>query len=190
MKKAKIDVYNRVIKYLKENLSRCDLNDVEVYVGGDPSVGEGHLYLVLAKDKPSKYRKEDTYSCWTCWNDKTESLNFGHYDLTKEKAMYILMEHEPILEDSEVFIVEDDNEEEEPRVFANEVQMHKFAKGMLKNYFEASSDYGDVVDSLMGYIPSNKAEEILEDYNYTVTKGTKGQYQEIFKDFENVEKER
>lgn len=185
MKKAKIEVHNRVIKYLKENLSRCDLNDVEVYVGGDPSVGDGHLYLVLAKDKPSKYRKEDTYSCWTCWNDKTESLNFGHYDLSKEDAMYILMEHEPILDGEEVFIVEDTNEEEEPRVFANEGQLHKFATSMLENYFEADSDYGDVVKSLMKYVPISKSKEILEDYNYEVTKGTKEKYREILNDFEN-----
>ena len=140
MKKAKTDVHNRVINYLKENLSRCDLNNVEVYVGGDPSVGDGHLYLVLAKDKKSRSNKEDTYSCWTCWNDKTESLNFGHYDLSKEDAMYTLMEYDP-------------------------------------------------VDLLMKYVPANKSQEILEDYNYKVTKGTKTQYQEILKDFNNIERD-
>lgn len=190
MKQAKVEVFNRVINYLKENLgNKCDLNNVEVYMGGDPSVGDGHLYLVIAKDKKSRSNKGDTYSCWTCWNDKTESLNYGHYDLSKENAMYILMEHDPVLEGEEAFIVEDINEEEEPRIFANEGQLHKFAKIMLKNYFETESDYGDTVESLMKYVPISKSKEILEDYNYEVKKGTKEQYQEILKDFNNIERD-
>lgn len=190
MKQAKVEVFNRVTNYLKENLgNRFDLNNVEVYMGGDPSVGDGYLYLVLAKDKKSRSYKGDTYSCWTCWNDKTESLNYGHYDLSKEKAMYILMEHDPVLDGEEAFIVEDINEEEEPSIFANEGQLHKFAKIMLKNYFKAESDYGDTVESLMKYVPISKSKEILEEYNYEVKKGTKEQYQEILKDFNNIERD-
>lgn len=30
------------------------------------------------------------YAVWTCWNESTQSLNFGHYDLTKETAIDIL----------------------------------------------------------------------------------------------------
>lgn len=186
MKQAKTEVHNRVVSYLKEHLGgRCDLNNVEVYVGGDPSVGEGHLYLVMAKDRQRKYGKDDTYSCWTCWNDKVGSLNFGHYDLGKDGAMNVLMEHEPILDREEVFIVEDCNEEEEPRIFANEVQMHRFATSMLRGYFEAASDYGDPVGELMKYVPPSKAGELLSDYSYEVSKGTRERYREVLRDFES-----
>ena len=43
-------------------------------------------------EAPSKVYKNvrSYFSVWTCWNETTQSLNFGHYDLTKETAIDIL----------------------------------------------------------------------------------------------------
>ena len=34
-----------------------------------------------------------TFSCWTCWNETTQSMNFGHYGLTYEECDSVLKEH-------------------------------------------------------------------------------------------------
>lgn len=185
MKIASSEVKERVVSYFKEHLDKmCDASSVEVYVGGNPSVGDGHLYLVLAKDKRERLTLGESYDCWTCWNDSTQSLNFGHYHLTKQEALEKLMEFEPILDGEEYFIVEDGNGNETPELLANTVQLKKFATGMLKNFFEARSDYGDPVSSLMPYVPAEKIPELLEDYNYTVTRGTKEDYNKILEEYE------
>lgn len=44
-----------------------------------------NLYRVIAQNKIT-----GKYAVWTCWNESTQSLNFGHYDLTKETAIDIL----------------------------------------------------------------------------------------------------
>lgn len=35
---------------------------------------DGHLYIVSAKNE-----KDSTFAVWSCWNEKTRSLNHGHY---------------------------------------------------------------------------------------------------------------
>ena len=94
------------------------------------------------------------------------------------------MEFEPILDGEEYFIVEDGNGNETPELLANTVQLKKFATGMLRNFFEARSDYGDPVSSLMPYVPAEKIPELLEDYNYTVTRGTMEDYNKILEEHE------
>ena len=38
-------------------------------------------------------RKDDgTYAVWTCWNQKTESLNHGHYGLQSEEECEKVMD--------------------------------------------------------------------------------------------------
>ena len=49
---------------------------------------DAYLYHVIAK------RNDGKYACWTSWNESTQSLNFGHYDLESEdEALAILDEH-------------------------------------------------------------------------------------------------
>lgn len=37
---------------------------------------DGFLYMVSAG------KDDSTYAVWTCWNESTQSLNFGHYGLS------------------------------------------------------------------------------------------------------------
>lgn len=39
---------------------------------------DSHLYMVSAK------KDDGTYAVWTSWNQKTRSLNHGHYGLRSE----------------------------------------------------------------------------------------------------------
>lgn len=49
---------------------------------------DAYLYHIIAK------RNDGKYACWTSWNESTQSLNFGHYDLESEdEALAILDEH-------------------------------------------------------------------------------------------------
>lgn len=41
---------------------------------------DSHLYMVSA------VKKDGTYAVWTCWNEITRSLNYGHYGLRDEDA--------------------------------------------------------------------------------------------------------
>jgi hypothetical protein len=190
MIQASEEVVANVKKYLDEHLSnKCDTSTLEVYLGGNPKIGDGHFYLVACKNKKPGFDGKEAWSCWTCWDEKVQSLNYGHYDISKEKAIHILMECEPLLDGKEYFIVKDRNEDEEPNIFANEVQLHKFATKMLSNYFEARSDYGNVVQNLMEYVPVSKAEEILNDYNYEVVKGTKEDFKVFLDTYYEKEKE-
>ena len=46
---------------------------------------ETYIYRVMAQHKTT-----GKYAVWTCWNETTQSLNFGHYDLSLDDAMEIL----------------------------------------------------------------------------------------------------
>lgn len=48
-------------------------------------ITEDYLYRVMAKN-----RIVNKYAVWTCWNESTQSLNFGHYNLNLDDAMDIL----------------------------------------------------------------------------------------------------
>ena len=48
---------------------------------------DDYLYCIVAE-------KEGKFSCWSSWNEKTLSLNLGHYDYdTKEEAYLVLKEN-------------------------------------------------------------------------------------------------
>lgn len=47
---------------------------------------DSHLYMVSAK------KGDGTYAVWTSWNQKTESLNHGHYGLQSEEACEKIMD--------------------------------------------------------------------------------------------------
>ena len=46
---------------------------------------ETYLYRVMAQHKIT-----GKYAVWTSWNETTQSLNFGHYNLSLENATDIL----------------------------------------------------------------------------------------------------
>lgn len=42
---------------------------------------DGYLYIVSAKNE-----RDGTYAVWTSWNEKTRSLNYGHYGIRSLEA--------------------------------------------------------------------------------------------------------
>jgi hypothetical protein len=59
---------------------------------------DDYLYMVIARHTNYPEIKRQfgcgEYACWTCWNESTQSLNYGHYDLLSEEvAVEIAMEY-------------------------------------------------------------------------------------------------
>lgn len=88
-----MSVWNNVRKYFKESLDdRYDLQDVIRYKPMD-----SYLYMVIAKHKNYPAIKASIgcgpWVVWTTWNESTQSLNGGHYDIkTYEDALSICEE--------------------------------------------------------------------------------------------------
>lgn len=72
-------IYKNVRSYFEKELKNYEVISVR------QKITEDYLYRVMAKNKVT-----GKYAVWTCWNESTQSLNFGHYDLTKETAIDIL----------------------------------------------------------------------------------------------------
>jgi len=72
-------VYKNVRSYFERELKNYEVILVR------QKITEDYLYRVIAQNKIT-----GKYAVWTCWNETTQSLNFGHYDLTKETAIDIL----------------------------------------------------------------------------------------------------
>lgn len=48
---------------------------------------DSYLFMVIGKKQLDPY-KTGEYAYWTCWNNETQSLNYGHYDIeTYAKAL-------------------------------------------------------------------------------------------------------
>ena len=61
-----------------------------IAVGQHRGNGEAeYLYVVLARQI-----RGGKWAVWTSWNESTQSLNFGHYDLTEQQAMRLFMNTE------------------------------------------------------------------------------------------------
>ena len=45
-----------------------------------------YIYIVLARQI-----RGGKWAVWTSWNESTQSLNFGHYDMTEQQAMKLFM---------------------------------------------------------------------------------------------------
>ena len=87
------EVKENVQKYLTEN----NLGELVDVMRASEHHSDYYLYHVIAK-KPNTSKVfhdgEWTYSCWTCWNEKTQSLNYGHYNIkTEEDAREICAEY-------------------------------------------------------------------------------------------------
>lgn len=89
-----MSVWNNVRKYFKESLDdRYDLQDVIRY----QNPMDSYLYMVIAKHKNYSAIKASIgggpWVVWTTWNESTQSLNGGHYDIkTYEDALRICEE--------------------------------------------------------------------------------------------------
>ena len=84
------NVKENIIKYLEEHLPNYEL----ITVGHVPTESD-FIYRVLAKKKVNKYPDiMGDFAVWTCWNETTQCLNWGHYDLREETAtnLFINME--------------------------------------------------------------------------------------------------
>lgn len=89
------EVKENVKKYFKE-----ELQNYEVIAVGHVPTKEKFIYRVLAKKKANPYPDYmGNYSVWTCWNETTKSLNYGHYDLKEETATNLFMNYGSISED-------------------------------------------------------------------------------------------
>jgi len=58
--------------YLKKYLPQYSLLEVR---SKSYHPDDAHLFMVSAK------KKDGAYAVWTSWNEKTQSLNYGHYGL-------------------------------------------------------------------------------------------------------------
>ena len=76
------DVVSSISDWFKNNLS--SYNPLEIYRQSN-HLEDDYLYMIIAK------KGNDEYACWTCWNQTTGSLNFGHYGYsTKEVCKFTL----------------------------------------------------------------------------------------------------
>ena len=72
------EVVEHIKEYLNKNLPQYELLKV---VRKSDHPADSYLYMVSAKK-----RNDDEFAVWTCWNETTKSLNFGHYGLISEKV--------------------------------------------------------------------------------------------------------
>lgn len=78
---APLKVYKNVRSYFAagHGVENYDLVSVR------QELTEYYIYRVMAQHKVT-----GEYAVWTCWNETTQSMNFGHYNLTKKIAKDIL----------------------------------------------------------------------------------------------------
>jgi len=79
----KREVLNNVEKYFKENLPAYEV--VEIRKKSEYE-DDSHLYMVTAKKDTGEY------AVWTCWNEKLQTLNHGHYDIKNLKDCHKIMD--------------------------------------------------------------------------------------------------
>ena len=78
-------VRKNVDKYFAEG--RGLSNYEPIAVGQYRGEGEAeYIYIVLGRQI-----RGGKWAVWTCWNESTQSLNYGHYDMTEANAMRLFM---------------------------------------------------------------------------------------------------
>ena len=83
-------VYDHVRKYFKENNMPYEVQEIIHH----PGMFCRELYVVIAKH--SAYPELKTkygggpWVVWSCWNDNTQCLNHGHYDIKDYDRAYNL----------------------------------------------------------------------------------------------------
>lgn len=83
MKNELLKVLENIKSYFKNHLPEYTVLNVrkKSYHPDD-----SYIYMVSAK------KSDGTYAVWTCWNESTKSLNYGHYGLTSEETCNKLMD--------------------------------------------------------------------------------------------------
>ena len=84
------NVIENVEKYLKENLPNYKLVKV-LRKSSHPA--DDYLYMVIAKKELTPEQKSygfGQYTVWSCWNETTQSLNCGHYNIETENDAFEL----------------------------------------------------------------------------------------------------
>lgn len=66
------EVFNNVEEYFKEHLPAYEVVEVRKKSGYEE---DSHLYMVAGK------KADNTFAVWTCWNEKLQTLNHGHYGI-------------------------------------------------------------------------------------------------------------
>ena len=86
------EVKENVKNYLVEH----NLGELVDVMRASEYPADNYLYHVIAKKPNEKkyfHNGDWDYSCWTSWNETTQSLNYGHYNLeTEERAREICEE--------------------------------------------------------------------------------------------------
>lgn len=83
MDKKPESILLNIQNYFKENLPQYKVVKVRKKSWHKD---DSHLYMVAAKKNTGKY------AVWTSWNDKTQSLNYGHYDVPDMEACDRIMD--------------------------------------------------------------------------------------------------
>ena len=76
------EVLNNVEKYLKWHLPAYEV--VEVRKKSEYEE-DSHLYMVAGKKVTGEY------AVWTCWNEKLQTLNHGHYGIQDLETCHKVM---------------------------------------------------------------------------------------------------
>lgn len=80
-------VKDNVRKYFEEHLPQYGV--CEVYHKSNHD-SDDYLYMVKAIKDVKPYNE---YAVWTSWNESTQCLNHGHYNLTEKQAKEVLKEN-------------------------------------------------------------------------------------------------
>lgn len=78
-----VEVMQDVIQYLETNLPQYTMLDIQ---RASEHPDDHYLYEVSAR------HNDGSYACWTCWNQSTKSLNYGHYNLVSSHACLEIMD--------------------------------------------------------------------------------------------------
>ena len=84
------NVLEMVIDYFKESDLKYEPISVRPYSEFE---GDNYLYCVLAKYIGNADFKQNTYAVWTCFNTSTNSMNYGHYDMSYEDACKFFIDY-------------------------------------------------------------------------------------------------
>lgn len=78
LKTAPLSVVENVKNYFKNNLNSYAVICVFRKHSEDAADNDNNLYFVIGRRLGAK-DDDSAYTAWTCWNESTKSLNYGHY---------------------------------------------------------------------------------------------------------------
>lgn len=90
LKAAPLGVVLHVKKYLERELPEYTLISVIRKHAETAPDNDNNLYFVIAKRKSPSCG--GLFSCWTCWNELTRGLHYGHYEITLGECIELALE--------------------------------------------------------------------------------------------------